>query len=118
LRAQNPDTLTDLERAARFLYIQRLSFGGKVAGRTFGVSLGMPSRFDTTRLTPVLEAIHTRLSGVAIECLDWEAFITRWDRPNTLFSLDPPYYGHENDYGTDLFTPDQTRDDGGGFKDH
>src|SRR6202000_1901689 len=37
LAAQDPDTLTDLERAARFLYLQRLSFGGKVAGRTFGV---------------------------------------------------------------------------------
>ena len=32
------DTLTDLERAARFLYLQRTGFGGKVVGRNFGVS--------------------------------------------------------------------------------
>jgi len=28
----DPDTLTDLERAARFLYLQRTCFGGKVEG--------------------------------------------------------------------------------------
>ncbi len=33
----NPSTLTDLERAARFLYLQRLACGGKVSGRFFGV---------------------------------------------------------------------------------
>jgi DNA adenine methylase len=38
LRAQDPATLTDLERAARFLYLQKLAFGGKVATRTFGVT--------------------------------------------------------------------------------
>src|SRR3979490_785819 len=32
LIACKPDTLTDLERAGRFLYLQRLAFGGKVAG--------------------------------------------------------------------------------------
>ena len=63
------DTLTDLERAARFLYLQRLGFGGKVAGRSFGVDSSGPSRFDVTRLGPVLEEIHSRLAGVVIECL-------------------------------------------------
>ncbi|MFN7130422.1 MAG: DNA adenine methylase, partial [Brevundimonas sp.] len=29
-----PDALTDLERAARFLYLQKLAFGGKVSGRS------------------------------------------------------------------------------------
>ncbi|MBR9766618.1 MAG: DNA adenine methylase, partial [Rhodobacteraceae bacterium] len=37
LRAQDPGGLTDLERAARFLYLQRLAFGGQVGG-VFGVS--------------------------------------------------------------------------------
>jgi DNA adenine methylase len=39
LAACNPDTPTDLERAGRFLYLQRLSFGGKVAGRNFGIEV-------------------------------------------------------------------------------
>ena len=98
LRAQDGDTLTDLERAARFLYLQRLSFGGKVAGRSFGVDTTGPARFDTNRLGPLLEAIHERLAGVTIECLDWRAFIERWDRPYALFYLDPPYHGTEGFY--------------------
>jgi DNA adenine methylase len=98
LRAQDGDTLTDLERAARFLYLQRLSFGGKVASRTFGGDTTGPGRFDTNRLGPLLEAIHERMAGVVIECLDWRVFLDRWDRPYALFYLDPPYHGTEGFY--------------------
>jgi len=104
LAACNVDTLTDLERAARFLYLQRLAFGGKVAGRNFGVSVGA-SRFDVTRLGPLLEAIHERIAGVVIECLPWTEFIARYDGPETLFYLDPPYWGSETDYGACAFKP-------------
>ncbi|KPH80511.1 DNA adenine methylase [Bosea vaviloviae] len=103
LAAQDPATLTDLERSARFLYLQRLSFGGKVASRSFGIDTHSPARFDITRLVPTLEAVHERLAGVWIDCLGWEAFIQRWDRPTTLFYLDPPYWGTEHYYGRDLF---------------
>jgi DNA adenine methylase len=104
LAACRADTLTDLERAARFLYLQRLAFGGKVAGRNFGVDRGGPARFDVTKLGPVLEEIHTRLAGVVIECLAWRDFISRYDSPGTLFYLDPPYWGSEDDYGAGVFT--------------
>lgn len=103
LAAQDPATLTDLERSARFLYLQRLSFGGNVAGRSFGITTDGPARFDITRLVPMLEAVHERLAGVWIDCLGWEAFIQRWDRPKTLFYLDPPYWGTEHYYGRGLF---------------
>ncbi len=100
----NPETLTDLERAARFLYLQRTAFGGKVSGRNFGVSKDRPGRFNLTTLEPMLEDLHTRLAGVVIECLDWSDFITRYDGPGTLFYLDPPYWGCEDDYGKAMFT--------------
>lgn len=99
----DPDTLTDLQRAARFLYLQRTAFGGKVSGRNFGVSPGRSGRFDVTKLATMLEDLHSRLAGVTIECLDYSAFIERYDRPDTLFYLDPPYYGNEGDYGKDIF---------------
>lgn len=99
----DPSTLTDLERAARFLYLQRLAFGGKVSSRHFGVAPGNPGRFDVTKLGPVLEALHERLAGVVIERLRWEAFLDRYDRPGTLFYLDPPYFGCEGDYGEGMF---------------
>lgn len=103
LLAATADSLTDLERAARFLYLQRLAFGGKVSGRGFGVSPASSARFDVTRLGPILEEAHARLSGVVIECLPYAQLICRYDRPGTLFYVDPPYWGSEGDYGRDLF---------------
>ena len=104
LIAVDPDTLTDLERAARFLYLQRTAFGGKVSGRNFGVDRARPGRFNLSTLEPMLEDLHSRLSGVTIECLDWSAFIPRYDSADTLFYLDPPYWGSEGDYGKALFS--------------
>lgn len=99
----DPSTLTDLERAARFLYLQRLAFGGKVSGRNFGSSPGLPGRFDVTKLGPRLEELHDRLAGVVIERLPFGEFIARYDRTDTLFYLDPPYFGCEDDYGAGVF---------------
>lgn len=103
LIAVNPDTLTDLERAARFLYLQRNAFGGRVVGRTFGVSAGNPSRFDMTKLVPLLGDLHERLAPVTIECLPYADVLRRYDRPDTLFFLDPPYWNSETDYGDGTF---------------
>ena len=103
LVATDPGTLTDLERSARFFYLQRTAFGGKVADRHFGVSPARPGNFDIIKLGPMLEALHERLAGVIIEALPFEDFIRRYDRPQTLFYLDPPYCGNERDYGVGLF---------------
>uniref|UniRef100_UPI003F7305B0 DNA adenine methylase n=1 Tax=Shinella sp. TaxID=1870904 RepID=UPI003F7305B0 len=56
---------------------------------------------------PLLEDVHERLAGVVIENLDWLDFIDRYDRPGVLFYLDPPYWGNEGDYGSDLFGREQ-----------
>lgn len=106
LLRQDADTLTDLERAARFLYLQRLSFGGKVRGRSFGMTTTGGARFDLTKLVPMLEDVHERLAGVVIECLPYQDLIPRYDRPHTLFYLDPPYWGSTDDYGRGLFSED------------
>lgn len=107
LAALDPSSLTDLERSARFIYLQRLAFGGHVAKRTFGVDTQNPARFDVTKLVPLLEAIHDRMAGVVIERMPWADFIHRYDRPGTLFYLDPPYFGSENDYGRGMFGRDE-----------
>jgi DNA adenine methylase len=62
------------------------------------------SRFNLLKLAPQLEDIHERLAGVVIENLPWQAFIERYDRPGTLFYLDPPYWGSEDDYGREVFS--------------
>lgn len=102
----DPATLTDLERAARFFYLQKTGFGGKVAGRSFGVSAGERAAFDVTRVIPELEAYHERLAGVVVERLPYGDVLRRYDRPGTLFFLDPPYIGTEHFYGKGLFGPD------------
>lgn len=106
----DPATLTDLERAARFLYIQRVAFGGKVTNRSFGFSQGTPGRFDVTKLGPQLAELNERLAGVIIENMPFAEFITRYDALGVLFYLDPPYAGSETDYGRNVFAaPDFER---------
>lgn len=95
--------LTDLQRAARFLYLQRLTFGGKVRSRAFGVDSRAGGRFNVSKLEPMLAEIHDRLARVVIEQLPYAEFLARYDRPGMLFYLDPPYFGCEGDYGPGLF---------------
>lgn len=103
LQATDPSTLTDIERAARFLYLQRAAFGGKVAGRNFGVSPLESAAVDRRKLAPLIASLAERLAGVVIENLPYGDFLDRYDRPGVLFYLDPPYYGSEDDYGAGVF---------------
>lgn len=90
-KAADLSALNEVERAARFLFLQQHSFGGKVAGQTFGT--------DTTRGSPNLIALkqrliaaHARLNGVYIENLDWKSCIEKYDRQHTFAYFDPPYW--------------------------
>lgn len=87
-----PEALTDLERAVRYYYLQRLAFGGKVEGRTFGTSTTSAPRLDVLSIQSNLTEIHQRIARVTIEHLDGTDCIRRYDRPHTLFFVDPPYY--------------------------
>lgn len=100
---EDPTALTDLQRAARFVYLQKTAFGGKVNGRNFGVSVGRPAGFRAGAVGDDLLAAAKRLEGVTIEQLGWSEFIARYDRPDVLFYLDPPYFGCEDDYGDGMF---------------
>lgn len=88
----NPNTLTDIQRAARYLYLQRMCFGGRSKGRTFGTSTTGVPRLNLFTLQRLLEEAWLRLSQVMIECLDFRDLIPRYDREHTLFFLDPPYW--------------------------
>lgn len=43
---------------------------------------------------------------MVIECLDFGELIRRCDDEGTLFYLDPPYWGCEDDYGKAVFVSD------------
>lgn len=85
------EVLTDIQRAARFYYLQRLCFGGKPHGRTFGYALTAKPRLNLVRIEEELSEVHARLARVLVENLDWQECLRRYDRPATLFFLDPPY---------------------------
>jgi len=99
-----PDTLTDIQRAVRFYYRQKLTFGGKVAGRTFGYSATAKPRLNLLRIEEDLSAAHLRLARVLIESLPYTDLIPRYDRPETFFYIDPPYFGCEDFYGKGVFS--------------
>ena len=83
--------LTDIQRAARFYYLQKLAFGGKVESQTFGTSTTCAPKLNLLRIEEDLSAAHLRLARTLIEHLDWQRCIIKYDRPFTLFYLDPPY---------------------------
>lgn len=91
-RQQAAGGLTDIQRAARYYYLQRHTFAGRVRNRTFGTGPLHRPRINLLRMEEELSEVHLRLCGVTIEHLPWQDFITRYDRPQTLFYLDPPYY--------------------------
>jgi DNA adenine methylase len=99
-----PETLTDIQRAARYYYLAKTSFGGKVSGQSFGYAPSAPPRFNLMRIEEDLSAAHLRLSRVYIENLPYGEILKRYDRPYSLFYLDPPYYDSEDDYGKGLFS--------------
>lgn len=101
LQITPPETLTDIQRAARFLYLQKLAFGGRVDSQTFGTATTSRPRFSLLNLEQDLSEAHFRLSQTTIENLGWDACIKRYDRPHTLFYCDPPYWETEG-YGVEF----------------
>lgn len=93
-----PETLTDIQRAARFFYLQHHAFAGKVSGQNFGTATTAPA-VNLLRIEENLSAAHLRLAGgTTVENLPWEECVRRYDRPHTFFYMDPPYWETEG-YG-------------------
>ena len=81
--------LTELQRAARFLMLNKMSFGG---GMT---SYGLTKSNKVKSLTVVprmLKDLRDRLDGVSVENLSYERILALYDAKETVFFLDPPYY--------------------------
>lgn len=102
-KKENPECLTDIQRAVRFYYLLRCNYGSKPASHYFSVSPARPPRLNLLRLEEDLSAAHIRLSRVFIENLPYQTIIERHDRVDTFFYLDPPYYDCEDYYGKGLF---------------
>jgi DNA adenine methylase len=88
----DPATLTDIQRAGRFFYLQKNSFGGLILKQRFHYGITQRSNFNPVRIPEIIELAHKRLQRVQIESLPYEKILEKYDRPSTLFYLDPPYW--------------------------
>jgi len=93
-----PETLTDVQKAARFYYLQKMSFSGTLNGRTFGIATTCPPKLNLLRIEEELSQVHLRLARCLVEHLPWRKCIEKYDREHTLFYMDPPYWKTEG-YG-------------------
>src|SRR5215472_7511488 len=88
----DPETLTDVQRAARYLYLTKNTYASLVRRRNYGTNVTQLPPFNPERLPELLEETRQRLARVQIENLPYQDVLRRYDRPTTLFYLDPPYY--------------------------
>jgi DNA adenine methylase len=90
---QSPDVLTDIERAARFFYLQKNTWGGKRTRQNFHFAVTKPSSYTPSSLAKRLADVAGRLDNVQLEALPYQAVFSQYDRPTTFFYCDPPYVG-------------------------
>jgi DNA adenine methylase len=95
LKSTNAEGLTDIHRAARFFYLLKNSFAALVRNPNYHHSVAQPPSFNITKLPELIEAAHKRLARVQIESLPYQDVLKKYDRPTTLFYLDPPYFGRK-----------------------
>src|SRR5690242_5838877 len=88
----DPATLTDIQPAGRFFYLQKNSFGGLIVRQKFHYGVTQPSNYNPERIPEIIDMAHRRLQRVQIESLPYEEILKKYDRPTTVFYLDPPYW--------------------------
>lgn len=90
-RGERPED--DLERAGRWFYLRYTQFNGSLDRRNGFKTGGKRNEARSFRGSiDDLDIIAARLAEVTIECQSFEDVIDRYDHPDTLFYLDPPYY--------------------------
>src|SRR5215467_2769474 len=56
-----PSLLTDVQRAGRFLYLQKNGYGGLRLNRHFHYSVQKPSNYNVARVPAIIKETHERL---------------------------------------------------------
>lgn len=88
---ENGAELSDIQRAARYLYLIKCSFGSN--RNSFATA--------TKHIYNVVDELplyKERLKDVIIENRDFENLIKTYDRPSAVFYIDPPYVQSEGYY--------------------
>lgn len=107
-----------IERARRLLIRSHQGFGSngharKTGWRSKGYRAGKLPQHDWAGLPDVIAEVVERLRGVCIERDDALAVMERYDEPDALHYVDPPYLPETRDAGTDYaheMTAEEHRD--------
>jgi len=78
LKAANPDTLTDIQRAARHLYLLRNCFASIVRNPVYHRNVIQPPSFNLESLPELIEKAHKRLERVQLECAPYDEILERF----------------------------------------
>lgn len=102
MKEKNINGMTDIQRAARFFVLIKLSYGANI--NSFRCRA-----LNTSKAVDYISKVHVRLKNVLIENKDFENLIKLYDRENTLFYCDPPYFGTEKYYQVQFAEQDHNR---------
>jgi len=75
------------------LYLLKNSYAGLIRNLNYKCNVVQPPGFNPESLPKIIEETHQRLARVQLENLPYEVVLKHYDRPETLFYLDPPYFG-------------------------
>lgn len=92
----------DVRRGAAFLKLIRYSYSS-------GCKSYASQPFDIARLFNLIWETCRRFANVVIENQDFETLIRHYDRKDTFFYLDPPYYATEDMYEAEFRREDHER---------
>ncbi len=103
-KTENPESLTDIQRAVRFYYLLKSGYASRIVNPSFSIATTSKPRLNLLRIEEELLMVHLRLARVYIENRPYERVLEHFDKPDTFFYLDPPYYGCEDYYGHGIFS--------------
>jgi DNA adenine methylase len=92
LKTARGESLTDVQRAARMLYLQKTSYAGRVTHQNFRTGIVQPPSLNSERIPELIEQTHRRLARVLLECLPYEKVLAKYDSAMSCFFVDPPYF--------------------------
>lgn len=98
----NLECLTDIQRAARFFYLIKMSYGSNCKDYCC-------IKKNVNTMVEYLTKVQNRLANVIIEHKDFQNLIQVYDREDALTYLDPPYYGAEKYYQNKFSEVDHKR---------
>ena len=88
---EKDSSMSDVKKASLYYQLIRYSYAS-------GLTSFASQPHDMWANFPIIEQAHRRLAKVVIENKDFEALIRQYDRPESFFYLDPPYYETEGYY--------------------